>query len=188
MQRLLPQLALDDTDFDWFTPFFIRPEKSRRELWFVHFSREAKARDVMLDCHWKIHNSFAHYGESFGPKMLGHEALERRKIPLLTFDDGDRKSMIAALTDQFMPELHEKLRAGPLPFIGVLDHFGNRTAATIADFNSIVLAARDAGEIQIVGADGRRRSRSLQVITPDNAIVLHRQLTLPAFRKRIERP
>lgn len=185
MQRALPQLALDDTVFNWFTPFFLRPEKSRRELWFVHFSRNAKARDVMLDCHWESHNSFAHYGESFGPKMLGHEALERSKVPLLTFDDGDRKDMNAALTEEFMPELHGKLQAGPLPFVGVLDHFGNRTAATIADLRNIVLAARNAGEIQIVGPDGRLRlSSSLRIIQPNDALVLHPQLKLPYMGKR----
>ena len=91
MQRDLPKLALDGTVFDWFTAFFIRPKKSRRELWFVHFSRNAKARDVMLECHWKSRNSFAHYGESFGPKMLGFEALERSQMPLLTFDGRDRQ-------------------------------------------------------------------------------------------------
>ncbi len=185
MQRALPQLALDDTVFNWFTPFFLRPEKSRRELWFVHFSRNAKARDVMLDCHWESHNSFAHYGESLGPKMLGHEALERSKVPLLTFDDGDRKDMNAALTEEFMPELHGKLQAGPLPFVGVLDHFGNRTAATIADLRNIALAARNAGEIQIVGPDGRPRlSSSLRIIQPNDALVLHPQLKLPYIGKR----
>lgn len=112
MQRELPKLALDDTVFDWFTPFFIRPAKSRRELWFVHFSRNAKARDVMLDCHWKSRNAFAHYGESFGPKMLGFEALERSQVPLLTFDDGDRQEMNAALTEQLVPQLHDRLKTG----------------------------------------------------------------------------
>ena len=184
MQRVFPGFALDETDFNWFTPFFIRPEKSRRELWFVHFSREAKARDVMLECHWNTRNSFVHYGESFDLKMLGYEALERGQVPLLTFNEGDRKEMTSALVEQLSRELHHRLKVEPLCLADVLDHFGNGTAATIADFNRIVLAARDAGEIQIVGADGHQRSRSLQVIRPDDAIVLHPQLTLPLFRKR----
>lgn len=183
MQRILPGLALDETDFNWFTPFFIKPAKSRRELWFIHFSRDAKARDVMLECHWKIHNSFAHYGESFGPKMLGFEALERQQMPLLTFNRGDKEETIAALTEQFMPQLHRKLKAQPLRLMDVLDHFGNRTAATIADFNDIGLAVRDVGEVQIVDASGRPRSRSLRIIKPDDAFVLHPQLMLPIGKR-----
>ena len=179
MQRVLPRLVVASTAFRWFTPFFIRPKRSRWELWFVHFSREAKARDVMLECHWRIRNSFAHYGDTFGPEMLGFEALERRQVPLLTFDEGDRREMNATLGRLLMPQLYDKLKANPVPFMGVLNHFGNRTAATSADFNEVVLAARDRRDIQIVGPDGRPRSRSLRVIKPDDAIVLPPQLTLP---------
>ena len=183
MQRALPMLVVDSTVFHWFTPFFLRPESSRRDLWFVHFSRNATARDVMLDCHWKIRNAFAHYGESFGPKMLGSEALEGSKVPLLTFNDGDRREMSAALAEQLVPQLHGKLKAGGLRFSGVLDHFGNKTAATIADFNNLVVSARGAGELQIVGPDGKPRSRSLQIIRQDDRIVLPPQLTLPLGKR-----
>lgn len=183
MQRALPMLVVDSTVFHWFTPFFLRPESSRRDLWFVHFSRNATARDVMLDCHWKIRNAFAHYGESFGPKMLGSEALEGSKVPLLTFKDGDRREMSAALAEQLVPQLHGKLKAGGLRFSGVLDHFGNKTAATIADFNNLVVSARGAGELQIVGPDGKPRSRSLQIIRQDDRIVLPPQLTLPLGKR-----
>lgn len=178
MQRALPQLFAESTLFHWFTPFFIRPARSRWALWFAHFSREAKARDVMLDCHWEVRNSFAHYGESLGPKMLGFEALQNRQVPLLTFDEGDRKEMNAALAAQLAPLLYAKSKA-QLPFMDVVKHFGNSTAATIGDFNEVVLAARNAGEIQIVGADGRPRSRTLGIVKPGDMIELPSQLILP---------
>ena len=178
MQRALPTLAVNDTAFNWFTPFFLRPETSRRDLWFVHFSREAKARDVMLGCHWKIRNAFAHYGESFGLNMLGYEALERNQVPLLTFKERDREDMIETLAGQLVAQLHHRQKAQPLTVLQLLDHFGNRTAATIEDLGRIVVAARDAGEIDIVGPDGRPYGASLKILKPNDGVVLPPQRTL----------
>ena len=182
MQRALPGLVLDSTVFQWFTPFFIRPAKSRRELWFVHFSRNAKARDVMLDCHWNCHNTFAHYGDSLGLKMLGFDGLTPDQV-LPTFSDRDRSIMKAGIADQLMPELNDRLKVDHLPFAGMIDHFGNRTAATIADFNDIVVAARDAGEIRIVGPDGRPRDSRLQTLHGGDMLTLPPQLRLPIGRR-----
>ena len=70
-QRALPRLIMDSTGFKYFTSFFLMPAKSRRPLWFAHFSRSAKAHDVMLSCHWNIRNSSVHYGTSLGPNMMG---------------------------------------------------------------------------------------------------------------------
>ena len=183
MQRVLPQAVVANTAFRWFTPFFIRPERSRWELWFVHFSRNATARDVMLECHWKIRNSFAHYGESFGPGMLGYDALESSQMPILTFNDRDRDEMNAQITDRLMSALHGRLMEGPMPFREMPDRFGNRTAATSSDFNDIVLASRGQHEIEIVGPDGHPRSRSLQIVRPDDMLVRPAQLTLPIGRR-----
>ena len=182
MQRALPTLAVNDTVFKWFTPFFLRPETSRRDLWFVHFSREAKARDVMLGCHWSIRNAFAHYGESFGWKMLGYEALERSQVPLLTFNEGDRKEMIETLAGQLVPQLYGMLKAQPLTVLELLNHFGNKTAATVEDIGKIVTTARDAGEVEVVGTDGGRRSGNLKTLKLDDRIVLPPQLALPFGR------
>ena len=179
LQRVLPQLVLTSTDFRWFTPFFIRPERSRWELWFAHFSRNATARDVMLDCHWKIRNTLAHYGDSFGPRMLGYDALESGQVPILTFNDHDRDEMNMQIRDQLMSALHGRLTKGPMPFREMPDRFGNRTAATSSDFNDIVLASRGQHDLEIVGPDGRPRSSSLKIIKPDDMLVLPAQLTLP---------
>ena len=186
MQKALPKLFTESTPFHWFTPFFIRPAKSRWELWFAHFSRNVKARNVMLDCHWHSHNTFAHYGDSLGPNMLGFDGLTRSQT-LPTFNESDRELMNAGITERLVPELRDRLKAGqPFPFSGMLNHFGNNTAATVADFNNVVVAARDAGEIEIVGADGRPHGSSLKILKPNDGLVLPRQLTL-SFKKSEKR-
>ena len=186
MQRVLPKLFAGSTIFHWFTPFFIRPPVSRWELWFAHFSRNLVARNVMLNCHWNTHNTFAHYGESLDLTMLGFDGLDRSHT-LPTFNERDRDIMNAGIAKQLLPELSDRLKAGhPLPFAEVLRHFGNRTAATVADLNNVVVAARDVGEIQIVGPDGRPRGHNLKNMKLNDRIIRPRQLTLPFgnIRKR----
>lgn len=133
----------------------------------------------MLDCHWKIRNTLAHYGDSFGPRMLGYDALESGQVPILTFNDHDRDEMNMQIRDQLMSALHGRLTKGPMPFREMPDRFGNRTAATSSDFNDIVLASRGQHDLEIVGPDGRPRSSSLKIIKPDDMLVLPAQLTLP---------
>ena len=178
MQRALPQLFAESTLFHWFTPFFIRPA-SRRELWFVHFSRNTKARNVMLDCHWNTHNTFAHYGKSLGLNMLGFEGLALSQT-LPTFNERDRDIMNSEIAERLVSELDDELKRGQsLPFSRLIEHFGNRTAATGADLSKAVLGVRDEGEFQIVGPDGRPRDKSLKILRLDDRIVLPPQLTLP---------
>ena len=180
MQRALPQLLAGSTLFDWFTPFFIRPAISHWELWFAHFSRNVVARNVMLDCHWRFQNTFAHYGDSLGLNMLGFEG-QAPSPTLPTFTEVDRDVMNTGIEDRLVPELNEKLEEEQsLPFAGVIQHFGNRTAATVADFNKVVVRVRNAGEIQIVGPDGRRRDgTNLKILRPNDRIVRPPQLALP---------
>ncbi len=77
--RALVQRTLRDhtrivTGATYDTPFFIRPRSSRRALWFLHLSRHPTARDVMIQQHWNIQNTFVHYGRGdFG--MLGWDTL-----------------------------------------------------------------------------------------------------------------
>ena len=180
VQRALPRLIMDSTDFKYFTSFFLMPADSRRVLWFAHFSRSAKAHDVMRACHWKVRNS-AHYGTSLGPNMMGYEALESGEIPLLTLNDRDRAEMNDRIAEQLVRDLHG--RGDPMRFREVFERFSNVTAATSSDFNSVARRVRDYDGVHIVGQDGRRRSNSLKNLKPDDGLVLSPQLTLH-FGKR----
>lgn len=88
------------------TPFFIRPGQSRRALWFLHLSRHPTARDVMIQRHWDIQNTFEHYGPGdFG--MLGWDALKDSKaLPLFNFNAMDREQMDALLLESLPRELY----------------------------------------------------------------------------------
>lgn len=48
----------------YYTPFFIRPERGHGDFWLLHLSQHWKARDVMASTHWQYNNHFAHYGDA----------------------------------------------------------------------------------------------------------------------------
>ena len=186
VQRTLPKLILRKTGFRWFTPFYIRPSGSRRELWFVHLSRHLKAQDVMLGCHWNNHNSFMHYGDSFGPDMLGRDALERTQMPLLTFDEANRKDMKSSIREDVVHHLHDLPTDQPQPYVNILDYYGNKTAATHSDMNDILIESVRRGDIEVRTSDGKRRDRTrLRHIKADDVLARPRQLSLlmPPARK-----
>ena len=89
------------------TPFFIRPEPSHRALWFLHFSRHLKARDVMIQCHWNSSNTFEHYG-SGDFDMLGWNVLnsDTRSLPLFRFTELDGKRMREQLLNSMPAKLY----------------------------------------------------------------------------------
>ena len=107
--RALVQRTLRDhiravTRATYDTPFFVRPQGSRRALWFLHLSRHPTARDVMIQRHWDIFNTFEHYGPGdFG--MLGWEALYSKTLPLFHFAGLDAQEVQAQLLNSMPSEL-----------------------------------------------------------------------------------
>lgn len=66
---------------DFFTPFFIQNSEGHGEYWLIHFSKHAKARDVMTSIHWSKKNYFVSYGHT----GIDHRAL--RDFRALGFSD-----------------------------------------------------------------------------------------------------
>lgn len=50
-----------ETGAKFYAPFFVVSPDAHRSYWLVHLSGHPKARDVMTQLHWEIHNCFAHY-------------------------------------------------------------------------------------------------------------------------------
>ena len=99
VQRTLRDHTRITTGAAYDTPFFIRPRHSRRALWFLHLSRHPTARDVMIQRHWDVQNTFEHYGRGdFG--MLGWDALrDSDTLPLFQFGQLDAEHMHSQLLD-----------------------------------------------------------------------------------------
>ena len=153
VQRTLRERIRLVTGATYDTPFFIRPKKSRRALWFLHLSKHPTARDVMIQVHWAIQNTFEHYGSgAFG--MLGWDTLrDPGTIPLFNFTKMDQDKMRAQLLETMPRELFSLATEEPVTVDAMWHTFANRTAARYSELDSVVLQLFREGEIDILGAN-----------------------------------
>ena len=176
VQRTLREHIRIVTGATYDTPFFIRPRDSRRALWFLHLSKHPIARDVMIQRHWEIQNTFEHYGSGdFG--MMGWDSLKSSEtIPLFNFAEIDSRKMHEQLLESMPKELFSLASEEPITIDTMRHMFANRTAARYSDLDSIVLQLFREGEIEILGANHKLRSSSLQKLRPYDRIAMPEQM------------
>ena len=179
IQRSLRSLILNTTEASYYTPFFIRPRISRRALWFIHLSKHPTARDVMLQLHWELSNTFEHYGNG-DLGMLGWDAMkDPDEIELFNFTEDDGKALHRQLMESLPRELDAAVAKEPIP-VGTVHHrFANLTAATQAQMDQAIVQLFQEGEYDIRDKDGKLRSRRIQLLHPSDHILLPSNLTLP---------
>ena len=183
VQRTLRGHIRDIAGATYDTPFFVRPRQSRRALWFLHLSRHPTARDVMIQCHWDISNTFEHYGPG-DLGMLGWEALYSRTLPLFHFEELEVLKMQEQLLNSMPGELFGLASETPVT-VDVMRHmFANRTAARFTDLDKVILTLAREKEIEIRAPDGKVRSRTLRHLRPDDRIAFPDTLLLPGISRR----
>ena len=183
VQRTLRNQARKITGATYDTPFFIRPERSRRALWFLHLSRHPTARDVMIQQHWDIRNTFEHYGPGdFG--MLGWDALSDSNIlPLFQFEDVDCQQMHFQLLGSLPSEIFRLVSEGPITIDAFRHALANRTAARFRDLDQVVLQLCQDREFEILNPEGGVRSRLLQRLRSTDQIAVPSNRLLPALSR-----
>ena len=187
--RALAQRALRDhirntTGATYDTPFFIRPEQSRRALWFLHLSRHPTARDVMIQHHWDVSGTFEHYG-SGDFEMLGWDALRSSEtLRLFRFEELEARQMREQLLCAMPAELHALVGKQPVTVQTMRHVLANRTAARFADLDDTVLELARAKEIDILNAGGKPRSRTVRRLRSDDRIAMPRKPLLSGLSLR----
>ena len=183
MQRALCDHIRTRTSATYDTPFFIRPRRSRRALWFLHLSRHPIARDVMIQRHWEISNTFEHYGPGdFG--MLGWEGLYSKTLPLFHFTGLDAKQMRAKLLNSLPEKLFGLASENPITVDTMRHMLANKTAARFSDLDETVLQLFRERELRILDPNGKVRSHSLRHLRSSDQIALPDTLLLPGFSRR----
>ena len=178
VQRTLRDHIRRATGAAYDTPFFIRPQRSRRALWFLHLSRHPTARDVMIQCHWELQNTFVHYGRG-DLSMLGWDALQdSATLPLFNFLELDAHNMRTQLLDSLPRELFGLASEGPVTIETVRHTLANQTAARFSDLDEVILQLVQEREFNILDAKGKKRSASLKRLGPKDQIAL---LSTPKF-------
>ena len=181
-QRVLLEHFRITTGATYYTPFFIRPKQSHRALWFLHLSRHPIARDVMIQCHWDNSNIFEHYG-SGDFDMLGWDALHTGNLPLFNFTDFDAERMREQLLHSMPLKLHALAADEPITIDGVRHMLANKTAARFSDLDKIVLSLAREREFNILGPNGKVRSRNLTRLDPTDRIAIPAQRLFPGFSR-----
>ena len=183
-QRVLRDHIRKGTGATYDTPFFIRPEQSRRALWFLHLSRHPTARDVMIQRHWDISSTFEHYG-SGGFEMLGWDALKPEKtLRLFRFEDLEAEQMRQQLLNTMPAELYPLVVDEPVSVRTMQHKLANKTAARFSDLDETVLELARAREIEILDRDGKLRSRSLRKLRLEDRIAMPKNRLLPGMSRR----
>jgi len=184
VQRTLRNHARIVTGATYDTPFFIRPRRSRRALWFLHLSRHPTARDVMIQRHWDIQNTFEHYGRGdFG--MLGWDALrDSETLPLFRFGEIDEQKMRTELLDSLPRELFGLVSEHPVTMDALRHNLANRTAARFSDLDQVIVRLVREREFEILNPEGKVRSRSVQRLAPTDRVALPSTLLLPGLSRR----
>ena len=184
VQRTLRDHIRTITGATYDTPFFIRPEKSRRTLWFLHLSRHLVARDEMLHQHWDIPHTFEHLGTG-DFDMLGWDAILDSVTPaLFQFQELDRKKMQTRLLETMMPELYGTISEVPITVDGMRNLLANRTAARILDLDEILLTLFREKEVDLLSPESKVRTRTLRHIKPTDLIALPKTRFLPGISRR----
>ena len=182
VQRFLRDHVRDESGAAYDTPFFIRPEKSRRALWFVHLSRHPVARDVMIQCHWNNFNTFEHYG-SGGLDMLGWDTLRNGPLPLFGFSQFDADLLHQQLIETIPRELSSLDLSLPLSVRDFRASVANRTAGRFSDLDRALSALASVGEFDILNKDGKLRQKGLTRLDASDLIALPLRPMFPGWSK-----
>ena len=162
VQRMLRNHIRAVTGATFDTPFFIRPRKSQRALWFLHLSRHPAARDVMIQRHWDIRNTFEHYGTG-GFKMLGWNSFrDAGTLPLpFNFEEHDERQMKKELLNTMPKQLHSLANEEPVTVDAIRHALANHTAAPFSILDQTILQLARDREINVLTPEGKIRSRAL---------------------------
>ena len=165
------------------TPFFIRPRQSRRALWFLHLSRHQTARDVMIQRHWELSNTFEHYGTG-DFKMLGWDSLrDTETLPLFRFGEAEKREIERQLLNSLPRELYALAAESPVSVEVIRHMLANRTAARFSDLDQVILQLSRENEIEILTPAGKVRSRGLRRLSPSDRIRFPETLMFPEFSR-----
>jgi three-Cys-motif partner protein len=154
------------------TLFFITPKKGQ-SYWLVHLSKVYRARDVMMDLHWKHSNTSSDFSHFLGDGIfsVGYKA---SKTPgqceleyLDSFDFGSyaRKRCVEALAREIPKLLCDSTAAAS--FGELMDRIGSLTPASEQHVKEALQYPISTGELVVKTAAGGVRRSSNQILSTD---------------------
>ncbi len=185
MQRTLRNHIRLFTMADFDTPFFIKPENSRRALWFVHLSKHPTARDVMIQIHWDTQNTFEHYGPG-GIGMLGMDGIkDPATLPVFNFKEADARKLQKQLLEDLPRVLHGLVAEGPITVDAIRFKLANMTAAPFSTLDKVIIELVREREFDVLNPNEKERNaKVLKRLSPTDRIQLHPMSLIPGFSRK----
>lgn len=163
IQRILLKHLQVATGAKFATPFFIRSQEAAKDLWLVHLSQHAKARNVMVDSHWAVKNHSIHQGRG-GLEINGFDP-QVESLPQFMFADYERKQMLARLEEDVLKRLVDVAKDQRVNYGQFIDRIVNETPARLADIETTFGSLSQSRRVFILDKDGKSR----RVSTPSRA-------------------
>ncbi len=171
--RLLGQHLQHRVGSQFASRFFLRSERSGRDMWLVHYSKVLRSRLAMGDTHWSVQNSITQ-GEA-GLDMVGFRPQWEDQIGFdFGFDESDAGRMHTALMRD-LPRWLDQFEFDDAPtFDALLSLLADGTAATEDQFRKALNALLREGEVEVLTPSGANKRRDT-LIHPSHRIRLPRQ-------------
>ena len=163
----------------YITPFILTP-KSRRSLWFIHFSRHPTARNVMVEKHWEHARYCGHYGPG-GLGILGYDSLESDSTKLFEFTDLEIPNLIVELNNQLPEKIYNWACDVPITVDAFRRLIANDTAAKFETIDERVCFLHREQVVSIYNSSGKKRNRSLKILKPTDNITIPNTLIFDLF-------
>ena len=181
IQRILSHNIFQHSKAPFYTPFLIHSDVGNWGYWLVHLSKHYKARDVMLDVHWRHGNALVHYGEpglnmlsykssrddsNTGQQMIGDEC---------RFDAAARAKVLGVLPEDIL-QLLQKI-SDPVSFRELKTRVSNGMSANDELFRTGLQELLESREVHAP----RKNAKSIK---DKDVLQLSRQLVIPVNKKR----
>lgn len=181
IQRILSHNIFQHSKAQFYTPFLIHSDVGNWGYWLVHLSKHYKARDVMIDIHWKHNNALAHYGDP-GLDMLSYDSSrdhlhtgEQMIGEEFRFDETAKAKVLDALPEDIL-RLWRTI-SGPVSFRDLKMRVSNgRTPASDEMFRTVLQELHVNREIRIP----RKNAQNIQ---DKDVLHLRPQMVIPVPKK-----
>lgn len=168
IQKHLLKSFQNESGAAFYTPFFIKSNNSNRSYWLVHLSMHERARNEMIEVHWKLQNHFVHHGGA-GLNMLGYDPtkdeLVTGQIPMFLFDEPARDKSLQSL-EKDLPKWI-KGEGGTVLFGDIIKRTFNTSPASEEMYKTKLLDLSKYGELDIRTPKGSERRASTQISSND---------------------
>lgn len=165
IQPLLYKSIVNASGAKYYTPFFIKSDKSNQAYWLFHFSSHPTARDEMIKLHWAEQNTFQHFGNAGLKMLLGYNS--DYKDNLFEFDNFARAKSIDSLSEE-IPRIIKNLKE--IKVENLKELIINDTPASFDIIKESLTDSIKSGEIEVKSNQENSKRKKFTTIKNDDII------------------